>query len=132
MSLESQLHELINKHDDLIHKPDAVYSLLARHDLLANDDNDDEDDNDEFENNQTSNKFSSKPKFIAVFDYLLDSSQVYGILKSMWKLNVENTSLISDCSLKTVLDWSWSRLSTIKSELNILSKLLALLTLFFI
>lgn len=110
--LENQLHELINKHDDLIHKPDAVYSLLARHDLLS----------DVADENQRPSH-APTPKFIAVFDYLLESSQVYGILKSMWKLNVENTSLISDCSLKTVLDWSWSRVSKIKTELNNLSEL---------
>lgn len=104
MSLESQLSELIKKHDDLIHKPDPVYSLLVRHDLLS------------------TSSDPHAPKFIAVFDYLLESSQVFGILKSMWKLNVENTSIISDCSLKTVLDWSWSRVTRIKNELNNLSK----------
>lgn len=112
MSLESQLNELINKNDDIIHKPDQLYSLLARHDLLTTDHGVDE-----------NRPPHPQPKFLAVFDYLLESAQVYGILKSMWQLNVENTSIISDCSLKTVLDWSWSRVTKIKTELNNLSKL---------
>ena len=105
MSVESQLHDLIGKQEDLIHHPDQVYALLDRYDLISIDEN----------------QPNRQPKFIAIFDYLLDSSQVYAILKSIWKLNVENTSIISDCSLKTVLDWSWARVTRIKTELNNLS-----------
>ena len=105
MSLEHQLHELISKQEDLIHYPDQVYSLLARYDLISGDENEP----------------NAMPKFIAIFDYLLDSMQVYAILKATWRLNAENTSIVSDCSLKTVLDWSWSRLTKIKTELNNLS-----------
>jgi hypothetical protein len=104
--MEHQLHELISKEEDLIHYPDKVYSLLSRNNLLP--------DNDE-------NRQHEQPKFIAIFDYLLENAQIYAILKAIWKLNVENTSLISDHSLKTVLDWSWSKVSKIKIELNILS-----------
>ena len=30
-----------------------------------------------------------KPKFIPIFNYLLETSQIYAILKSLWKLNYE-------------------------------------------
>lgn len=66
--------------------------------------------------------FFFKPKFIPIFNYLLETSQIYAILKSLWKLNSEDTSIISDLSLKSVLDWSWSKVCSIKKELNNLYK----------
>lgn len=63
-----------------------------------------------------------KPKFIPIFDYLLDTSQIYAILKSLWKLNTDETVIMSDYSLKTVLDWSWSKVCMVKKELNNLNE----------
>ncbi len=35
-------------------------------------------------------------------------------------LFITDTSIISDCSLKAVLDWSWSKFKKIKNEINAL------------
>ncbi|CAF1033811.1 unnamed protein product [Brachionus calyciflorus] len=103
--IEHQIHQFISQQDDLIHYPEKVYFLLTRYHLIDKFITDD-----------------SQPKFIPIFNYLLETSQIYAILKSLWKLHSEDTSIISDLSLKSVLDWSWSKVCSIKKELNNLNK----------
>ncbi|RNA06003.1 hypothetical protein BpHYR1_053722 [Brachionus plicatilis] len=68
----------------------------------------------------------SIPKFIPIFNYLLETSQIYGILKSLWNLNNNETMIMADCSLGTVLDWAWSKVCVVKKELNNLNEKICL------
>ncbi len=109
----NQIHDISSKQEDLIYNPDLTYSVLNRYNLISN-----------------ASKRKAQTKCIAVFDYLFDTSQIYVILKSLWKLNIEDTSIISAQSLKVVLDWSWSKFSDIKEEMNKLCNLFLVITLF--
>lgn len=99
--IEQEIHDIISKQEDLIYNPDLTFDVLFRYNLI-----------DKYLNKK------NQTKFITIFDYLFDTSQIYVILKSLWKLNSEDTSIISENSLKTVLDWSWSKFTTIKIEMN--------------
>ena len=94
---------MISNQEDLIHNPDLAYDVLCRFHLI-----------DKYINK--TNK--TQGKFIQIFDYLFETSQIYVILKSLWILNSEDTCVISDFSLKVVLDWSWSKFTKIKTEIN--------------
>ena len=111
--IEQEIHDIISKQEDLIYNPDVTFDVLFRYNLI-----------DKYLNK------ANQTKFITIFDYLFDTSQIYVILKSLWKLNSNDTCVISENSLKTVLDWSWSRFTTIKTEMNKICKIfLAILTL---
>lgn len=109
--IEHQIHHFISKQDDIIHSPDRVYYLLSKYHLL---------------DKYLPESSTSQPKFIPIFNYLLETSQIYAILKSLWKLNLQHdTSIISNLSLRSVLDWSWNKVVKIKSELNCLNRLIS-------
>jgi hypothetical protein len=94
-----KIHQFIGKEDDIIHYPEKVFQLLSRFHLL-----------DKYLSPKNHGQvsflklvqsllnyyflsynilFLFKPKFIPIFNYLLETSQIYAILKSLWKLNYE-------------------------------------------
>lgn len=95
MAYSHQIHELISKEEDLIYRPEHVYWLLSNSKLLPSD-----------------HANIKQPEFITILNYLFDKAQIETILKAIGKLDDNKTSL------NDVLEWSWSRVVNLKTELS--------------
>ena len=62
--IEQEIHDIISKQEDLIYNPDVTFDVLFRYNLI-----------DKYLNK------ANQTKFITIFDYLFDTSQIYVILK---------------------------------------------------